>query len=78
MLLWNLFPQWVVGHSLRELLLDSVQVPKESLMIFDFLVENRGGLLVELVRHIVRVDQGLCLIKPLADLSKFPWKCSVK
>jgi hypothetical protein len=53
------------GHSIGP----THQILEEGAVVLDLLVEDGCGLLVELLRHVVRVDQGLALVQPLADLN---------
>ena len=79
----QLFPgylvhQWRVAHGVVELLVDGVDVLEEALVVFNLLVEDGGGLLVELGGDVVTVDQGLSLVQPLSNLSKVSRQAGVQ
>ena len=68
----------VVPESVAELLLDGAEIPEEGLVVLDLLVEDSGGLLVQVRGNVVGVDQGLALVQPLADLAELAGKGGVQ
>jgi hypothetical protein len=69
---------WTRCKGIRKLLLDGIQILEEGSVILNLLVEDGRGLLVQLRRHVVGVDESFALIQPFTNLAEFSGKCCVK
>ena len=78
LLSWNLRDVRTRRKGIGKLFLDGIQILEEGSVILDLLVEDGRGLLVQLGRHVVGVDQSFTLIQPFTNLAEFSGKCCVK